>query len=96
MTDREQLIEEAAKAILDVAEMPESVRDERVCEWARRDARAALAVFEKAEAADWEYREQVIAGFPRPKNVRIERQRRRPAGPWEQVPDDYTTPKEEA
>lgn len=46
--EREALIEAAATAILDASETPENVRDEQVWEWARRDARAALAVFEQS------------------------------------------------
>ena len=52
------------------------------------EARAAFAVFEQAQPEwdGWEYehRDYVIAVFPRPKNVRIEHQRRL-IGPWEPV-----------
>lgn len=52
MTDskREELIEATARAILDAAETPESARDEQVWGWARRDALAALDVFESQPA----------------------------------------------
>lgn len=52
MTDskREELIEATARAILDAAETPESARDEQVWGWARRDALAALSVFESQPA----------------------------------------------
>lgn len=51
MTDkREELIEEAAKAILDEAGVLPSERYDEMWELARRDARAALAVFEQAQA----------------------------------------------
>ena len=48
MNTREELIKKAAKAILDAAETPDEpgVRNPQVWGWARRDAAAALAVFE--------------------------------------------------
>ena len=65
--------------------------DSEDAEWWRYRARAAFAVFEQAQAEwdGWEYehRDYVIAVFPRPKNVRIEHQRRL-IGPW--VPVEAT------
>lgn len=55
MTSRYDLIEEAAEAILDAAETPEYVRDEQIWAWARRDAEAALSVFEKAHTPTEDY-----------------------------------------
>lgn len=46
---REELIEEAAAAIFDAADL-QLAPDDQMWELARRDARAAFAVFEKAQA----------------------------------------------
>ena len=53
---REELIEEAAAAIFDAADLQLAPDDHR-WELARRDARAALAVFEKAQTPTDEERE---------------------------------------
>ena len=54
---REQLIEKAAKAILDEAGVLPSERYDEMWELARRDARAALAVFEEANTPTDDERE---------------------------------------
>ena len=53
---REELIEEAAAAIFDAADL-QLAPDDHMWELARRDARAALAVFEKAQTPTDEERE---------------------------------------
>ena len=121
MTDREQLIEEAAKAIAEFAAQDGPVD-------AFHLAKVLYGRFEKAEATNWEYGAEGafvesgevyehIAQRSRERaegNIRIYnkaeedeplgtrchyslvRRRVMTPGPWEQVPDTDTTPKEEA